>query len=275
LTDPFRGDQGDEELAAKLARGTGFMGIDINALKFLTSAAALGVDFTRTMMIGRQRLYVSADDLARWLSPAGSGANAESGSNEQYAEWVFRRLGASTVDSVDAADYEGATVIHDLNLPLPERLHGRYSAVVEGGTLEHIFNFPSAIRSCMDLTEVGGRLICCTVANNYCGHGFYQFSPELFFRVLTPDNGFVIERLLACDGFRELAWYRAQAPETVRRRVEIVGPYPVMLLVQARKVTAVQAFRAFPQQTDYVDVWTGAVDRHADHSGAAPQLAGW
>jgi len=38
-----------------------------------------------------------------------------------------------------------------------------------------------------------------TPASNLCGHGFYQFSPELFYRALNATNGFEVERMIMRD----------------------------------------------------------------------------
>jgi 2-polyprenyl-3-methyl-5-hydroxy-6-metoxy-1,4-benzoquinol methylase len=93
-----------------------------------------------------------------------------------------------------------ASIIHDLNKPVPKELEERFDVVLDGG-LEHVFDFPQAIENAMRMTKIGGHLILETPANNLCGNGFYQFSPELFFRVLDSGNGFELERLyLASKG---------------------------------------------------------------------------
>ena len=86
---------------------------------------------------------------------------------------------------MDASSFEGATVVHDLNLPITEALKGRFDVVCDAGTIEHVMNFPTAIRNCMEMVRVGGHLILGTPANNFFGHGFYQFSPELWFRLFS------------------------------------------------------------------------------------------
>jgi hypothetical protein len=248
------------------------LGIDINALKFIVAAGASGCDFARTVMIGRQRLYVARADIER-LVP--SRVRCGDAADANYAEWVLRRLGAEVADAIDVSGYEGASILHDMNLPLPSAHHEKYTAVLECGTLEHLFNVPIAIQNCMDLLAVNGRLICCTVANNFCGHGFYQFSPELFFRVFQPENGFEVERIVACDAFYESEWYTVVDPQFMKRRVEIVGPYPVTLLVQARKVQGMAKFRRPPQQSDYVSAWSGA-RLHPDQTPASrPRFSYW
>jgi hypothetical protein len=246
------------------------MGININALKFIGAAKQGGVSFSRTLTIGRQSMYVDRPALMRLLSSNiwGNPLNLEGVDlSEKYAEWLLRLLGATQIDSIDCSDYEGATILQDLNSPIPDGLKNRYSAVLEVGTLEHIFNFPVAIRNCMELVDVGGHLICCTVANNYCGHGFYQFSPELFHRVLTPENGFRIERMVVCDAYYESNQYSVLDRAVVGHRIEIVGPYPVMLMVQAQRTASVPIFAKPPQQSDYDAAWAGTIV-HADQRPA-------
>ncbi len=60
------------------------------------------------------------------------------------------------MQSVDATSYEGATDQHDLNEGLPGRFRGRFDAVIDGGTLEHVFNLPVALKASMDAVKVGG-----------------------------------------------------------------------------------------------------------------------
>jgi len=69
--------------------------------------------------------------------------------------------------------------------------------VIDGGTLEHVFNFPVAIKNAMQMVRAGGRLSLSPPANNYFGHGFYQFSPELFYRVLSAEKRVPLERMIA------------------------------------------------------------------------------
>jgi hypothetical protein len=236
------------------------MGIDANALHFLALARQAGVDFTRTLMVGRQRLYVAPE-----AAPAGLRAAVAAG---PYAERVFQALGAGSVESLDRSDYEGATILHDLGTPLAGGLRGRYTAVFDAGTLEHVFNFPQALGNCMALVAPGGHLIVCSGVNNFCGHGFYQFSPELFYRALSPENGFEVARMIACDARQEADWFEVTDPAATGSRVEIVGPYQTMLMVLARRVSPVEPFASMPQQSDYVSAWAGAA--HTDHGMPAP-----
>ena len=171
--------------------------------------------------------------------------------SEGYSERFFELLGSERVESMDASDYEKATIIHDLNLPVPSSLHGRFTCVVDGGTIEHVFHFPNAIKSCMDMLAVGGHYIGLTPANNQMGHGFYQFSPELYYRVFSAENGFEVRTMLVRSASE---WYEVADPKTLRERTELVNAVPVTLVVIARKNKVVDVLQT-PQQSDYVAAW--------------------
>lgn len=70
-----------------------------------------------------------------------------------------------------------------MNREIPGDFIEKYSMVLDGGSLEHVFNFPVAVRNCMQMLQVGGHYLAITPANNFMGHGFYQFSPELYFSI--------------------------------------------------------------------------------------------
>ncbi|GMO69596.1 MAG: hypothetical protein Ta2A_17730 [Treponemataceae bacterium] len=135
-----------------------------------------------------------------------------------FSEKLFRYFGAEIIDSLDYSNYEGASIIQDMNQKVTETLKNKYSLVWDGGALEHIFNFPTAIRNCMEMAAIGGHLILETPANNHLGHGFYQFSPELFFSILNEKNGFTNTRVFLVDD-KHLC-YETIAPQKLKKRVE-------------------------------------------------------
>jgi hypothetical protein len=76
-----------------------------------------------------------------------------------WGEAFFRLLGAQRVDSIDASSIEGASLIHDLNTPIDDSLKERFSLIYDGGTLEHLFNLPQALRNCMEMLRLGGYFV--------------------------------------------------------------------------------------------------------------------
>lgn len=236
------------------------MGIDAHGSRFLLYARSLGVDFARTLTIGRQGLHLRPaelrSNLARFGLPA-TRARAESilSRDGGYAGELLRLLGAEQVHSLDASDYEGATHLHDLNRQPPDPLAAAYTVVLDGGSLEHVFNFPRALKSCMEMVAVGGHFLAITPANNFMGHGFYQFSPELFLSVFVEANGYRLEQLIAFEDRPGAPWYRIHRPASPSKRIMSRHSRPVYLLVLARRTEAVEPLASWPQQTDYVATW--------------------
>lgn len=246
------------------------MGLDVNGVKFLLHAHALGVDFTRTAMIGRQGLHLTADQLRKQLACFGH-ANAAARARELlmrcqgYAEELLRHLGGEDVDSFDYSDFEGSNCLHDFNLPLPEKWKNTYTVVLDGGSLEHVFHFPTAIKNCMEMLQVGGCFLGITPANNFLGHGFYQFSPELFYRIFDRAHGFEIRQLIACETHSHSRWYAVANPKTIGRRVTLTNTRPTYLLVLAQKVAERPLFAQTPNQSVYVHAWDGQIRAPGQH----------
>jgi hypothetical protein len=105
-----------------------------------------------------------------------------------------------------------------------------------------------------------------------CGHGFYQFSPELFYRTLSPENGFEVERMIIHRVGPYGNWYEVSDPNAIRSRVELITFTPVHMLVQARRVAVKEIFRTTPQQSDYVVKWE-TTDKSAAESVRKPVFA--
>src|SRR5690349_25140819 len=99
-----------------------------------------------------------------------------------------------------------------------------------------------ALRNCMEAVSQGGRLMVLTIANGHLGHGFYQFSPELFYRALAPPNGFEIERLLIRHAG---SWYEASDPAATGRRLEAATSRPASIFVSARRVQRMRIFETW------------------------------
>jgi SAM-dependent methyltransferase len=214
----------------------------------------------RVATLGRQALYVRRAywrTLLRDIENRPPSAELLAVRDEPYADAFFRLLGATEVVSFDHSDYEGATITHDMNMPISAQLHQSFDLVYDGGTLEHVFNFPQAIKNCVDLLKPSGLFVCSTPANNFMGHGFYQFSPELFFRLFSHENGFRLEQVLAFEYETGGAWFEVEDPSKLGRRVEMLATKSrIGLWVVARKLgTKSIDYASYPKQSDYVSQW--------------------
>jgi hypothetical protein len=232
----------------------------------------------RTATIGRQafvpdpaslRLVFSA--LALDLDPD------EFLAANPFGEAFFSLLGAEEVVSLDYSSYEGATVLHDMNLPVPAELRERFSVVHDGGTIEHVFDIAQALKNCMEMVEVGGHFTQVNVANNLMGHGFWQFSPELVFRAFSVANGYQIEAVLMHELVPGGGWYLVADPDELHARVQLCNDRPTYILTVAKRVARTEIFATPPQQSDYVAAWNAltdppaepVVDAHAGTRGAS------
>jgi len=249
------------------------MGLTFDDVRTLVEWRGRGARFERVLTLGRQSFSLSTAEFARLGIACPRGHQPGDYFDEFYADV----LGARELMALDHSAFEGARLQHDLNDELPSELSGQFDLVIDGGTLEHVFNVPVALASCMRALAVGGRFFGVNPANNLMGHGFYQFGPELYYRTFSAENGFQLE-LIELQESRypsvELAFsrkrYTVTDPQRVGRRVQLVSPRPAVLRVIALKVDEREPFATWPQQSDYVTRWseseTAGAQRHVRSS---------
>jgi hypothetical protein len=220
------------------------MGIDVHALNFLRYVSRkepLG----RVATIGRQLLMLPPARVAAIMRLPIAG---ELG---MYSEELLKRhFGAEQVDSYDYSDYEGATFMIDMNRPYVPT--STYDTVIDCGSLEHIYNIPQAMANVSSLCSKGGRIVHISPGNNFCGHGFWQFSPELFFSVYSDANGFAETQVFLADLTSTRHWFEVQRP-TNGKRAEVVSKTPLYVMCKARKISDWNHVQV--QQSDYVHQW--------------------
>jgi hypothetical protein len=233
------------------------MGVEVGAIRLLSLASQCGVDFQKTLQLGHQSLHANRADLERAMTESGVPFDPSVIQADGFADSFFQKLGCRDLRAMDAHQYEGAGIVHDLNRPIARNLEEQFSLVFDGGTTEHVFNFPMAIENAMKMVSLGGHYIGITVCNNFVGHGFYQFSPELFFNVMNESNGFELERLMFFEDKPDAQWYEISDPRKHNRRVTFMNGWPSYLLVIARKTATVPIFANSPQQSDYTVMWDG------------------
>jgi len=172
------------------------MGVATGALPFIlqegTSLPWRGTALT----LGRQEIGFGAAALAqaaaacRYALREGE-ADAAPLSDRQ----LFHRLGFEALHVMDVSAYEGADLLLDLNTrELPPEHLGRFDLILDGGTLEHVFDVAQALRNLCRLVRVGGRIVHISPMSNCADHGFYSFSPTLF-QDFYAANGFEIRRI--------------------------------------------------------------------------------
>jgi hypothetical protein len=191
----------------------------------------------------------------------------------EFADEMFREaLKFEGVTSIDFSSYEGAGVIQDIGAELRSDLIGQFDLAVDGGTLEHVFNYPAAVGNLMRLIRLGGAVYTQNPCNGLAGHGFYQFSPELLYRVFSERNGFEIQfvriaiaRNLSVEKTTNHPVYEVIDPAKYRARVSLTCKDPAILMGLAVKRSNAEPFSEPVLQSDYLEKW----------SDAAPPALNW
>jgi SAM-dependent methyltransferase len=241
------------------------MGIDHHGLNFLRYARAKK-PFGDTITLGRQNVLVLKPVLEALL-----GAGCE---EQPYCERLLSQcFGATLVESVDKSAYEQATHVHDFNEPLPAGLHQKYDTVLDMGTLEHVYDAPQAFRNCSQLCKRGGQILHVLPANNFCGHGLWQFSPELFFSLYCERNGYSDTEVFIADLRNTAKWYRVKEP-TAGERINVWSSTPLYVLVRT-VVSKADFSHTEVQQLHYVHEWEKSAAPLIRTTGASRRLKEW
>lgn len=160
-----------------------------------------GMTGLRIVSLGFPDMLTSVEDIRQYFGDAVVDKLAYREDSKDILKWhgaqwldrvvdthsFFNALGHH-LDCIDHKEVRGGEIVHDLNQPLPEALHGRYDILFDPGTIEHCFNVAEAMRSIAKLVRVGGYVIQ-GVGLNYYNHGFYNFSPT-FVVDFFGQNGF-------------------------------------------------------------------------------------
>lgn len=260
------------------------MGLSYTDVRQMLRARRDGAAFATLLMIGRQNLHLREHEIAALGDEFAIDLTSAATPLGVYADgFLHEALGAERVDSMDASPYEGATIVHDLNQPVGPEFHAAYDAVIDGGSLEHIFNVPVALANLMRMAKVGGRVYSLWPANNMCGHGFFQFSPEFAYRVFNEQHGFQAERVALVESrfpSVEISTRRlvldVTDPDILGHRALRMSARPALLMVQAHKLRHLEEpFAVPPQQSDYGARWTAHRQASSDVGEADPPRAAW
>jgi hypothetical protein len=222
------------------------------AVANLRKSGKIGDDI---LCLGRPSNFLHRSDLRRigeYLGATWEEGAMEKLARETYGEAFFRHCGFREIRSIDASGFEGAEIVHDLNENIPDQLKNIASFIFDSGTMEHIFNVPTSFFNVFQMLKPGGVVMFNAPANGQCGHGFYQFSPEFFHRLLKA-NGFDPVRVYIVSLRGVTRWCEATDPLAMRRRVEFMSAEPLQMIVLGRK-TREMAAPVFPQQSDYAEL---------------------
>jgi SAM-dependent methyltransferase len=234
------------------------MAIDYNGALLLADVVRKGISLNNVITVGHLDLLLSPatpEDIYQRAGMNNTSLRCSGDQDSRFADGFLKGLGATRVTPLDASAYEGAALLHDLNTPLPDGYKNSCDTLIDGGSLEHIFNAPMALQNYIDFVRPGGHIIIFTAANNQFGHGFYQFSPEIFFRLFTAQNGMEVRWVIVYEMTRNSPMYQVLDPAIVGFRSELVTSLPTYLFVVAKKNATLPPSSSWPQQADYKEKW--------------------
>jgi SAM-dependent methyltransferase len=93
-----------------------------------------------------------------------------------------------TVNALDVSAYEGADIVWDLNVELPDRYASICDFIFDGSCLDNVFDPAMAIRSLSKMLRPGGRMMLVEHGTAIQG-AVLCFSPEWFFDFFAA-NGY-------------------------------------------------------------------------------------
>jgi hypothetical protein len=185
------------------------------------------------LFVGRQTVYLTPDELCDHLARHGHAVDRrrieintstiDRTSTRQGLVTdgsIFRALGNDRVRAIDVSDYEGAEIIHDLNLPLPPELKGICDFLVDGSTLDNTFNPATTLKNYADLVRPGGRMLLINAFSSF--DSAYVIMPPLWYFDYLIVNGFADVRVyvVVFEGER-VSIYAIDAAEVATRRREM------------------------------------------------------
>ena len=215
------------------------MGLDKTTLEFiLLSKKHTNNLCAEILSLGRQQIHLHQNDMNYLFKKYNQTHLIGKFNMYDYSETFFQTLFNThlDVDSIDNSNYEGATIIHNMNDPI--KSFKKYQYVFDGGTIEHIFNLPQVIENIINLLEIGGLFVSVTCNNNFSGHGMYQLSPEFFLSSLNEKYGMKIESLYIGKVNTEFeTWIDVNDYRDGRNCSKFDGNEPVYILTIARKIS--------------------------------------
>jgi hypothetical protein len=177
---------------------------------------------------------------------------------------LFSAMGFERVDSMDYSEYQGASIIYDLNNPnVPDGYCNLYDFIVDAGTMEHIFNLPNALQAIFKMLKPGGTFFFDQPVFYHVNHGFYNVSPCLYYEYFLQNNwkinGF---RLYLCE-LPDMEPYKcvSSSEQDMRMGQIHIEDNTACLMWGAVTKTENTVCTVIPQQYKYVDLWNESVRR--------------
>jgi hypothetical protein len=219
------------------------MALTFHTFKFLEKLKKNNLNFGETLTIGRLNNLLEKEDFKL--------LNIQIDQNVYADELLKQHFNLLSLNALDYSSFEDADIIHDLNIPL-ENSNKQFNTIIDFGTSEHVFNVTECLKNISNLCKINGHIVHCLPANNNCGHGFWQFSPELFFSIYDNTNGFDETEIFLINLFDKKNWYKINK-QKIGERLELNSKEPLYLLIKTKKIG--KNLYQNINQSDYEQQW--------------------
>lgn len=232
------------------------------------------------LTLGNQDVFASHTQLQAWFEEQGCPVReaeivphtsryfqammAEQARHFVHARTFFGMMGIGDYADMDKLEDDSPIILHDLNEPVTDELVDRFNVVIDGGTLEHIFDVRQTLENVVRLCRVGGHVVHLNPCV-FLDHGFFGLNPCLY------------HDFYRANGFGEFHCYLYQpSPQTYFERVPFF-PYTYGMgfegLIDPRRQVyvffAAKKLRAVP----FVVPMQGFYESGGKYRAAAPDSA--
>ncbi len=232
-------------LGKLFAKGLAIMGmIELNVKLVMEQSKAHAFAGRQLLTIGRQGIFFTVDELKSWARQTGFAldeshlAAALAGKRSLTDTELFRSMGFLTADSMDVSEYEGASIICNLNKDIAGDLHNRFDVIFDGGSTEHMFNVPKAFENYNKMLRVGGLVIHSLPSTGMPDHGFYMFSPTLLYDYYTQNHWVIVNFYMIKVPYEYYSpWeiYSYDEPGPSLEDVEFPGRWGIFFIARKRE----------------------------------------
>ncbi len=133
--------------------------------------------------------------------------------------------------------------------------------------MEHIFNTAVTFDNIINLCEEGGTILHILPSNQWIGHGFYQFSPDLFYSVYSSKRGFDETEVFLYEKKNLYEWYKVPNTFELKKRLCFETRHEAYVIVKTVKLKLFYSplYKDSVQQSDYFTTWeNGGYGRHGE-----------
>ncbi len=248
------------------------MGIGYNVVEGLIRESKYRPFRGDVMLIGRQTVYFTPSSILELLRTNGidvkglkeDGIELDRNTIDRLQGYetdklitdaaLFKLLGVPKVLALDHSDYEGAEIIHDLTTPIPESLEACADFILDGSTLDNVFDPAMVIRNFAGMLRPGGRLITTNVYSNT--YEPYVMLPPLWFM-----DYFVMNKFADCKIYIVVSMAKAEFSQIFTLNIDslldskngvsaFTSPYTMATIVIAEK-GAESTTHVMPSQQHY------------------------